>query len=104
MYCARYESFGQAATGSSLLTSSSTASSILGKRPIMDRGRRSLVSADEDVMDHIFNVDPTIFEKSTYHVGTVDVGRLFLKYQVASTATVNDLRIKACPENLEKFL
>jgi hypothetical protein len=70
----------------------------------MDHGRRSSVSADDDVVDQIFNVDPTKFEKSTYQVGLVDVGQLFLEYQVASTATVNDLRIKACPENLGKFL
>ncbi|KAK3821765.1 MAG: hypothetical protein J3Q66DRAFT_427501 [Benniella sp.] len=90
------ESFGQASAGSSLATSSSKASSkassILNKRkrPTMDQGRRSSVSAGEDVVDHIFNVDPTKLEKSTYQVGMVDVGRLFLEYQVAVTATVND--------------
>lgn len=63
------------------------------------------MSADKGVVDRTFCIDPTTFRKSAaYFEGMTDVGKQFLDYQIASTATVNDLTVKASVDNMAKFL
>ncbi|KAG0009498.1 hypothetical protein BGZ80_002336, partial [Entomortierella chlamydospora] len=70
----------------------------------IDRGRRSSVQQDENVFDNkAFHIDPTSFVNYKYHVDGMNVGKMFLECQVASTAVVNDLETKTTEENLYKF-
>ncbi|KAG0251248.1 hypothetical protein BG011_007741 [Mortierella polycephala] len=80
---------------------SSSSSSTVSRN---DLGRRSSVSSEEKVTELKFCIDPDCFEHYTYDVGGANVGSLFTDYQRASTAVVNNLKIKAIVENLPCFL
>jgi hypothetical protein len=69
-----------------------------------DHGRKSLVSLEEDVVDHHFRIYQNKFEIFNYYINDINVTKIFHNYHIASTAVVNNLSTKTNIHNFSKFL
>ncbi|KAF9913632.1 hypothetical protein BX616_009802 [Lobosporangium transversale] len=70
-----------------------------------DRGRKSTMPLEEEATKiQTFKIDPTSFINYRYHMGEVNIGKMFMELQVESLTVVNNLEAKATYGKLYKFL
>ncbi|KAF9542558.1 hypothetical protein EC957_001851 [Mortierella hygrophila] len=71
----------------------------VNKRPRHNHGRKSSLARP-----HATSIDPTALHVYKYVLDSVNIGRLFKEYQVASIATADNLEIRVTLENIPRFL